>query len=178
MGIIWHKSLDSTNAEVRRHLRELDNMSVVATKLQTAGRGQGDHTWTSEAGKNLTFTLLRRFGKGEFDVRNLSRINDYVTSVLIAYLESHGVRAWVKPPNDIWVADRKICGILIENILDGSYITDSIIGIGLDLNQTQWPPELPNPVSLKELTGKDYSPEKELEALLQMFASTPLSGLE
>lgn len=177
-GIIWHKSLDSTNAEVRRQLSELDNLSIVAARTQTAGRGQGDHTWTSEPGLNLTFTLLRRFPKGAFDVRNLAAINTYVTSVLTHYLAAHGVQAWVKPPNDIWVGDRKICGILIENILDGSFVRESIIGIGLDLNQTVWPPELPNPVSLKELTGKDYSLEKELEALLALFAATPISGCE
>lgn len=174
MGIIWYQSLDSTNAEVRRRLQDLDNLSVIATKIQTAGRGQGDHTWTSEPGMNLTFTLLRRFPTGVFDVRNLAAINRYVTHVLTEYLAAHGVQAWVKPPNDIWVGDRKICGILIENILNGSYVTDSIIGIGLDVNQTVWPPELPNPVSLKELTGKEYSLEKELEALLQLFAATPI----
>lgn len=174
MNIIWFDSLDSTNAEVRRRISDLDNMSIIATKAQTAGRGQGDHLWTSEAGKNLTFTLLRRFGKGEFDVRNLARINVYVTTVLLEYLSSHGIEAWVKPPNDIWVKDRKICGILIENILDGQFVKESIIGVGLDLNQTDWPDYLPNPVSLKELTGKDYSPEEELEQLLALFASTQL----
>lgn len=168
-GIIWYQSLDSTNAEVRRRLPDLDNLSVIATKIQTAGRGQGDHTWTSAPGENLTFTLLRRFPKGALDVRNLAAINTYVTRVLTEYLASHGVQSWVKPPNDIWVADRKICGILIENILDGSFVMESIIGIGLNLNQTQWPPELPNPVSLKELTGKDYSIETELETLLRRF---------
>ena len=174
MGIIWHQSLDSTNAEVRRRLAELDDLSVIATEIQTAGRGQGDHTWTSAPGQNLTFTLLRRFDKGAFDVRNLAAINEYVTGVLTRYLAAHGVQAWVKPPNDIWVGQRKICGILIENILDGSFVTASIIGIGLDLNQTVWPPELPNPVSLKELTGKEYSLRKELETLLSLFSATPL----
>lgn len=177
-GIIWYKSLDSTNAEVRRCLSALDNLSMVAAREQTSGRGQGDHTWSAQPGQNLTFTLLRRFPRGMFPVRNLKALNEYVTTVLTEYLKMHGVQAWVKPPNDIWVADRKICGILIENILDGCFVTESIIGVGLDMNQTQWPPELPNPVSLKELTGKDYNLERELEALFALFRTMPLAGCE
>ena len=149
-------------------------MSVIAARSQSAGRGQGDHTWTSTPGQNLTFTLMRRFPKGEFSVKRLADINKWVTSVLQCYLESHGVQAWVKPPNDIWVADKKICGILIENILDGEWVKESIIGIGLDINQTEWPDYLPNPVSLKDLTGKDYSLEEELEKLSALFCAMPL----
>ena len=82
------------------------------------------------------------------------------------YLLEKGVEARIKWPNDIWVGDKKICGILIENILKGKQIRHSIIGIGLNLNEERWPEELPNPVSLKQLTGVHYDTVKELEALV------------
>ena len=81
------------------------------------------------------------------------------------YLLEKGIEARIKWPNDIWVGDKKICGILIENILDGSFIRDSIIGIGFNLNEDKWPEDLPNPVSLHNLTGKEYSTDAELVLL-------------
>ncbi len=167
--IKWHETLDSTNRELRRHIESYDNLSIVAARTQTEGRGQGDHRWTSNAGENLTFSMLMRFGTGFIHARDEQVINDYVTPVLVSFLAREGVEAWVKKPNDIWVKDKKIAGILIENILDGEYVSCSIIGIGLNLNQTEWPEELPNPVSLTQLTGKGYSPEEVLEDLASCF---------
>ena len=81
---------------------------------------------------------------------------------ILDYLRCKGVNARIKWPNDIWVDDKKICGILIENRLDGNMVLDSIIGIGFNLNQAEWPEDLPNPVSLKQLTGNSYVLEDEL----------------
>ena len=83
------------------------------------------------------------------------------------YLLDKGVTARIKWPNDIWVGDKKICGILIENILDGPRIRYSIIGIGFNFNETLWPADLPNPVSLKNITGEDYDTDAELELLAE-----------
>lgn len=164
--IMWCESTDSTNSELRRHLGKLDNLSIIAAKRQTAGRGQGDHTWSSEPGQNLTFSILLRFSdSAPLHVKDLQEINVYITSVLLEFLQEEGVTAWVKLPNDIWVEDRKICGILIENQLDGKDVAAAIVGIGLDLNQCEWPDNLPNPVSLKQLTGKEYPLEQTLERI-------------
>ena len=164
--IFWYESLDSTNDELRRRIAGLDNLSIIASKSQTAGRGQGDHKWHSEPGSNLTFSLLLKFGDGaRLKASGLQLLNDFITKVLLEFLSEEGVEAWVKLPNDIWVGSRKICGILIENQLKGAEIESSIIGIGLDLNQCEWPSDLPNPVSLKELTGKEYPPEQVLERI-------------
>ena len=161
--IIWLESVDSTNDELRRRIHDLDNLSVVAARRQSAGRGQGDHKWHSRGGENLTFSILLRFTA--LDTAHLQTINDFVTGVLLEFLASEGVQAWVKLPNDIWVGDRKIAGILIENILEGKRVAETVVGIGLNLNQTQWPSDLPNPVSLKELSGKEYPPERTLERI-------------
>lgn len=166
-GIKWFKSLASTNNEAKKHIADYDNLSVIATIEQSAGRGQGTHTWYTTPGKNLTFTIV-------FNPENLSASEAlYLTRIttlsLLSYLAARGVRARIKWPNDIWVEDKKICGILIENILEGNLVHNSIIGIGLNINESGWPEDLPNPVSLGELTGKSYDIREELEAFYKEF---------
>ena len=96
-------------------------------------------------------------------------ITRITTLALLNYLKSKGIKARIKWPNDIWVEDKKICGILIENILDGRIIKNSIIGVGLNINEKNWPKELPNPISLSELTNTEYDIRKELDLLHDEF---------
>ena len=165
-SILWLESADSTNSELRKRMAACDNLSIVAARSQTAGRGQGDHRWHSSPGQNLTFSILYRFeGPCRLAASDALLITQVTTLALRDYLLAHGVEARIKWPNDIWVGDRKICGILIENILEGASVLAGIVGIGLNLNETDWPAELPNPVSLRELTGCSYDPEEELRVL-------------
>ena len=164
--ILWHKCLDSTNSEVRRRISQLDNLSVTAAWSQSAGRGQADHKWHSAPGENLTFTLLLKFTP-EFPLkaRDALLLTETITYALREFLASEGVISRIKWPNDIYVGELKICGILIENILEGDDVAASIIGVGLNLNQTVFPPDIPNPTSLALLTGRSYPPEAALEKL-------------
>lgn len=165
-AIIWLKLTDSTNDEARRRLDVLDNLSVVAARTQTSGRGQGDHTWTSEPGQNLTFTFVLKFPPcAPLAASEILRITQAVTHALREYLLSKGVVARIKWPNDIYVGDKKICGILIENILGGKQVAASMVGIGLNLNQSRFPADLPNPVSLRQVTGRRYDLREELVLL-------------
>lgn len=173
--IFGFPELDSTNtmAEslVRAHDPALEaalgataKMAIIFTPCQTSGRGQGDHKWFSDG--CLTFTLVKAFEERELPAREESRLNDLVTEPILRFLESEGVDgARVKEPNDIWVGDRKIAGILIRNILEESWVRISIIGIGLNLNRTEFPSWLPNPVSLRQLTGREFSAEEVLKDL-------------
>lgn len=86
------------------------------------------------------------------------------------YLQTKGIEPWIKWPNDIWVGEKKICGILVENSIRAGRIDYSIVGVGLDVNQTEWPSDLPNPVSLKELTGRQYDIREELRQLYDALA--------
>lgn len=161
--IIWLDEADSTNRVLRERLQDLDNLSVVAAVAQTAGRGQGAHTWYASPGANLTFSILYRYGEEcRIAAADMILVTQLTTLALRDYLLGHGVRARIKWPNDIWVADRKICGILIENILEEGFLRESIVGIGLNLNEEGWPEDLPNPVSLHELTGRRYPLRDEL----------------
>ena len=164
-AIKWLDTTESTNRALREASAALDNLSVLAAREQTAGRGQGAHTWHSTPGMNLTFSLL--FRPAALSSADILLITCGTTLGIRDYLLGHGVRARIKWPNDIWVGDRKICGILIENKLDGSAVSESIIGIGFNLNETDWPQDLPNPVSLSQLTGLSYSPGEELERLVK-----------
>lgn len=167
-NICWLKDTDSTNNELRRRLDQSGDLTIIAAEMQSAGRGQGDHTWHSAPGQNLTFSILLR--------HRCLKASDAlaVTSIMALgirdYLRAEGVEPWIKWPNDIWVGDRKICGILVENTIHGGAIEFSIVGVGLDLNQTDWPSELPNPVSLKELTGREYDTHEELRKLSEALA--------
>lgn len=179
--IIWLEEADSTNSELRRRLEDCDNLSIISARSQTAGRGQGTHTWYSSPRTNLTFSVLYRYGlpsdaaaegastnaEGEplMKATDALLITCVTTLALRDYLLERGITARIKWHNDIWVGDKKICGILIENILDGAYVHESIVGIGLDVNETGWPDYLPNPVSMKELTGKEYDLDAELVVL-------------
>lgn len=164
--ILWLETANSTNYELRMRMSELDNLSVVAALSQTAGRGQGSHTWFASPGANLTFSVLLRFQhENKIDVCDAILITELTTLAIRDYLSGRGIISRIKWPNDIWVEDKKICGILIENTLDGTMIKDSIVGIGLNVNETDWPADLPNPVSMSELTGVKYELKTEMEAL-------------
>ena len=166
-GIKWFESLASTNNEAKKHITDYDNLSVIATIEQSAGRGQGTHTWYTTPGKNLTFTIV--FNPENLPASEALYLTRITTLSLLSYLAARGVRARIKWPNDIWVEDKKICGNLIENILEGNLVHNSIIGIGLNINESGWPEDLPNPVSLGELTGKSYDIHEELEAFYKEF---------
>ncbi len=143
-------------------------MSVIAARTQTAGRGQGDHSWFSTPSTNLTFSMLYRFGEGfpvSVDAVDTVTVTRITTLGIHDFLKGKGIDSRIKWPNDIWCGERKICGILIENILVRSEVRASIVGIGLNVNQKEWPAELPNPVSMTQLTGKVYSLEELLPEL-------------
>ena len=145
--IIWIDSVDSTNNEAKRRILSCDNMTVLSAESQTCGRGQRGNTWSSKPGENLTFSIVLK------DIAHISASDQFILSEITAlsvsdFLSDHGINAMIKWPNDIYVADKKICGILIENSLRGSELSSSIIGIGLNINQRNFDVKLINPTSM------------------------------
>ena len=161
MRIKWLAEADSTNNVLLRHIRDYDNLSVIAAVTQTAGRGQRGNRWVSAPGDNLTFSLLLK--PQGLPVREVMALTCLATLAVRDTLRDEGVPAVIKWPNDIYVGKKKICGMLVENGLDGADIDWSVIGIGINLNQTEFPGEIMNPVSLKRLTGRTYELEPFLE---------------
>lgn len=166
--ITWYDTIDSTNSEALRRLPELPSGTVLAAREQTAGRGQRGNTWFTEPGKNLTFSIvLKPSGLAAGDAHLLN----YLASVAVAeFLEGHGVSCCIKWPNDIYVGRKKICGILVENSLSGGRVAASVIGIGININQKEFP-QLANATSLSLATGREYVLEDCLKAFMAVFES-------
>lgn len=165
ISIKWFDILDSTNNEALRGIKDYDNMSVIAARCQTAGKGQRGNRWYSEKGQNLMFSIVLKFS--DFPAREQFLISQKASLGIKDYLESYGLDVKIKWPNDIYIADRKICGILIENAIRAGSLAYSIVGIGLNLNQTEWGDTAPNPTSLmkERPQASGYSPEEELPKL-------------
>ncbi len=167
MQIIKLDATDSTNAYLKNLMRSeiLDDYTVVVTNQQLKGRGQRGASWQSELGKNLTFSVLK---KGlSLSVKDYFKINCCVSLAVYDCLQQNAIQELcVKWPNDIMSGNSKICGILIENTISGDTIQDSIIGIGLNVNQILFP-NLNKVSSLKLLKSQSF----DLEVLLHQLVS-------
>lgn len=147
---------------------------VVTTREQTAGRGQRGNTWEAEPGCNLTFSILLR-NKG-ITARQQFAISEAVATAIVKTLRRYicDRPVQVKWPNDIYIGDEKICGILIENSLMGNLIAYSIAGIGINVNQRRFTGDAPNPTSLIRHIGK----ETDLDTLLIRVTAEILSTVD
>ena len=162
--IIWLDKAESSNDEARKAIDTLDNLSVVAVRCQTAGRGQGTNSWESAPGENLTFSVVLK--DLDISASEVIAISQITALSVVDFLSKHGIEAKIKLPNDIYVRSKKICGILIENSLCGNKIKWSIVGIGINVNQTIFPSSLPNPTSM--LLEKNFTAQS-LDLLLNQF---------
>jgi BirA family biotin operon repressor/biotin-[acetyl-CoA-carboxylase] ligase len=135
-------------------VEELPHGYCVSADFQTSGHGQATNRWESEDGKNLLFSLLLR--PTVIPAAEQFVITELVTLAIINALQDYiRQQITIKWPNDIYVGDKKLCGILIENALCGSTIDTCIVGIGININQELFVSDAPNPVSLKQLNGRD-----------------------
>ncbi len=152
--IIHIEQLDSTNDYLQRALgsTSVEEGLVVSADEQLSGRGYGSNHWESERGKNLTFSLLLK--PYHIEPANQFVISKLISNALIKALEKHleAKKLAIKWPNDIYVDHGKIGGILIQNMIKGSRIDFSLVGIGLNINQEVFHPGTPNPISMIQLT--------------------------
>lgn len=178
--IIWLNSVDSTNDEAKRRIPELDNLAVLSAVSQTKGHGQRSNTWLSEPGKNLLMSIVLKYAPhGESTSDSLAvqaydqQVISQITSLaLVDLLAAHEIEAKIKWPNDIYVGNKKICGILIENTVLGKWMTSSIIGIGLNVNQRSFDAKLPNPTSMvlcSDGNEEDFNIEDMLDEFMGIF---------
>ena len=143
---------ESTNAALDRTAAHGEALLALT---QTAGRGQRGNTWEAAPRQNITMSIMLR--PEALPVSRQFEVSEAVALGVVDLLDELGIDgAKVKWPNDIYVGDKKICGILIENSLSGKMIARSIAGIGLNVNQTEFLSGAPNPVSLSQLTGRGY----------------------
>ena len=170
----WMKEMklgDGSFVTSRDVTKEPSPCYIVVAEYQTAGKGCGSNSWESERGKNLTFSML--IHPEGLPANEQFHITEVVSVALCETLENYiEKKAEIKWPNDIYVDGKKICGILIENRLQGSAIKDCIIGIGLNVNQREFLSDAPNPVSLYQLTKQETNRDTLLNRFLKAFERT------
>ena len=164
-GVMEYEEVASTNSLAEKlPLSELKDKQVILTWRQTQGRGQATNRWESAPGKNISMTVI-------FRPECLEAGKQFAVSMVIAlgacdFISRYVSGCSVKWPNDIYVGDRKISGILIEHSIMGRYVGGSLCGIGVNINQERFLSDAPNPVSLFQLIGKEIPVKRALEELL------------
>lgn len=160
---------ESTNQYMKNLLstEKLKEGSVVWTDFQSKGRGQHGNSWNSEKGKNLLFSFV--IYPTQIEANKQFIISRMISIAIHRILSQFTDAIKIKWPNDIYYRNRKIAGILIENSLMGRNISYSIIGAGININQTLFPENIPNPVSLKQITQTTSDRKKILSEILKEF---------
>ena len=152
----------STNDDARD--AKYSHGDVVWAERQTAGRGQRGHSWSSAEGENLTFTLVLE--PAFLPVAEQFLLSEAVALALCDTFAEFGIDTRIKWTNDIYAGDRKLVGILIEHNYTGGRLSRTIVGIGINVNQTKFDPALPNPVSMAAATGRRFEREQVLDTFL------------
>jgi BirA family biotin operon repressor/biotin-[acetyl-CoA-carboxylase] ligase len=156
----------STNTYLKElsQRKPLDDFTTVVAGYQRSGRGQEGNSWESENGKNLLFSYI--ISPDFCPANEQFYLSQLISLGIKETLDSYTDGITIKWPNDIYWHDRKICGILIENVLCGTRLSQSIAGIGININQEIFRSDAPNPVSLRQITGKEYELDEVLLGIL------------
>jgi BirA family biotin operon repressor/biotin-[acetyl-CoA-carboxylase] ligase len=165
-NIIKLSSVDSTNnyANSQLGLNDLPDGTVFLAYQQLEGRGQQHHYWESEPGQNLTFSIV--VNPDFLDILQQFMLSKVVTIGIYSVLNKYVDQLKIKWPNDIYAGNQKLGGILIEHSIMQGMIKNSIIGVGININQTIFRSNAPNPVSLKMLTNQHHDCEVLLTEIL------------
>ena len=167
MNIIKLDAIDSTNNYLKKIILNegITDYTIVTAKFQTEGKGQLGTKWESEHSKNLICSVYKK--EINIKVQDQFVVSALVSLALIKTLRKVNLsNIHIKWPNDIMSDNKKICGILIENIVKENYIKDTVIGIGLNVNQTIFN-NLPNAASIKNLIGTTCSIDEILKDLVK-----------
>ena len=167
--IINLEETTSTNTYLKNYIpAEEDEMVVAVADYQTTGRGQGTHTWESERGKNLLFSILVR--PTWVPVGNQFLLSMAGAIALKDVLDGYTEGIALKWPNDVYWYDKKISGTLIETSVDSKGIKRCVFGIGLNVNQEIFVSDAPNPVSLCQIVGHEVNCDEVLQKIIDAFA--------
>ena len=169
--VLEYSHLDETSStnDILRNYTPSADISIVSASFQTKGRGQMGNTWISNDGQNALFSVL-------VCPKGLKASDGFVLSQAMALsvketLEECVDDVWIKWPNDIYCHGKKICGTLIENTLMGKFIGRSVIGNGINVNQTDFPDGLAAPpTSMCIQSGKECSTHEVIRHVVERFA--------
>lgn len=147
---------------------KLEEFYTIYAGYQKSGRGLAANRWHSEANQNILASI---YFEPPIPPSRQFVFNQCFALAVRRFIAQYGVQVCIKWPNDIYVEGKKIAGILIEHSIVGERIAYTIAGVGININQNHFPPELPNPVSLAQLTGQQYPIDRLLSELLECCAS-------
>lgn len=163
-NVIKLESVDSTNNYLKLNSNSLEEGTIVVSKIQTSGRGRSDHTWMSEEG-NLYFSFIL---KGWISRSKVFELLARVSVAVIRVLKDFNIESQIKYPNDILIENRKICGILIESY--GALEIDyGIIGVGINVNQTNFRELDYKAISIKHFIKEDISTDQVLDKFIREY---------
>lgn len=167
-NIVYVPQCNSTN-DLAMKLQQQSTTSegtIVITDDQTAGRGQRGNSWISEAKQNLTFSLILQ--PTFLAIKDQFFLNIIVSLAISDYLaEKTNATIAIKWPNDVLVNEKKICGILIENQLQGNVLSSSVVGVGINILQKEF--SIGTATSLTKITNQEYELSEELNPLLSFI---------
>ena len=145
--------------------QEVEEFTTVVADYQSAGRGQKGNSWEAEADKNLlfSFVLYPTF----LEANRQFLLSQVISLAIKEELESYADGFSIKWPNDIYWREKKICGMLIENDLTGRFISQSIAGVGININQERFLSPAPNPVSLRMITRREHGIQAIAESVMK-----------
>ncbi len=169
MKMIKLDAIDSTNSYLKKLLlkENINDFTVVVSKHQTNGRGRNGNLWANKPSLNLAFSVYKRFTN--FSVNEKFMLNIVSSVSVYEVLKKYKLNnLTIKWPNDIMTENKKIAGILIENSVRGNKINHSVIGVGININQSQFL-DLPNATSVFLESGKKHSVEKIAVELKDAF---------
>ena len=174
--------LQSTNEYMQKLIENKDYAEglVITTDYQEKGKGHGNNTWESQKGQNLLFSLLLKPSfiepSGQF------ALTECISLALVRSLKKiiPEKTITIKWPNDIYIDNMKVGGILIQNTIRGNEIANTIAGIGLNVSQLTFPSELPNPISIRQVTGHEHNRDEVLQTILreigEIYSRMPEAG--
>lgn len=161
--ILEFQSISSTNAYLKEHYKDLSNFTIVRTDYQTEGKGQFDRTWESEPARNLLFSILLK----QVPLHQMKYIQDWIVISLSKLFKDLQISSYFKMPNDFYVNQNKLCGILTETKIRNSMYEYIVIGIGINVNQTNF--DTPNATSLLNELKKEKNVSNLFNHLLDIF---------
>ena len=162
--MIYHiNNTTSTNDEARGERYE--HMDVIWSEHQTEGRGQRGHSWHSTEGENLTFSVVLH--PTFLPIVEQFLLSEVVALALVDAMAEYGIECRIKWTNDIYARDSKLVGVLIEHSLAGDTLARTIVGIGLNVNQTEFPSDLPNPTSMALQRSAMFDREEVLRCFMR-----------
>ena len=168
--IIVLNEVESTNNYAKQLvLTNAEEGTVVLAQFQKKGRGQAGNSWESEPGKNMLASVILYPTK--LNASSQFVISKIVSLGLVDFLLEEVENVSIKWPNDIYVGDKKVAGILIENTIKGNTLSGCVIGAGLNLNQEEFLSNAPNPVSLKQITGREYDVKEVAKIVVKNIIS-------